>query len=56
MLLQYGFGYKAHYYNAIRDKELDVDIKFVKERLEDLKSLPESNGCTILWDKMNKKS
>jgi hypothetical protein len=43
-----GLGYKSPCYNAIRDKELDAELEFGKESSEDLKSLWESTGCTIM--------
>ena len=45
-----GSGYKAPSYNALRGKELDEELDYVKEQLETIKKSWKFTGCTILSD------
>jgi len=45
-----GPGYKVPSYNALRGKELDEDLEYIKEQLESIKSSWKFIGCTIMFD------
>ena len=45
-----GPGYKGPSYNALRGKDLDEMLQYVKAQLESIKSSWKFTGCTILSD------